>query len=58
MRFTAELGLGDRIVFQVDKAEVRLPGHKRHHVQKHTKTQYDVLRTARVGAWLPEDGVG
>lgn len=27
MRYTAELGLGERIVFQVDKMEVRLPGH-------------------------------
>lgn len=27
MRYSAELGLGERIVFQVDKMEVRLPGH-------------------------------
>lgn len=55
MRHTAELGLGARIVFQVDKAEVWLLGYKRHHVQKHTQNQHNVPRITRVEAWLPED---
>lgn len=52
---TAELGLRARIVFQVDKAELWLFGYKRHHVQKHTQKQHNVLRIARAEAWLPED---
>lgn len=50
------MGLGERIVFQMDKMEMRLLGHKRH-VQKHSK-QHNVLRIARVGSWLPEQGGG
>lgn len=52
MQYNAELGLGKRIVIHVDKVEVRLSGHKRHCVQKHTKKQHEVLRIARVGGWL------
>lgn len=58
MRYNAQLSLGERIVFQVDSVEVRLPGYKRHYVQKHTEKQDSVPRIARVGGWSPDYGAG